>query len=165
MSAIASLRGSIRTKLLLLVTFVALVVGGVATIYGYASGQGVLQSELRKRGRYIASTLAYNARYGVLTEDKPFLNELLAGVVQASDEKQWDIGGAMIRDGKGAILAQRGSSVRDLPSQPATAAVELDSATDKGEEVILFRAPVMAGGEAVASGGDAGRQEQKGGVE
>jgi hypothetical protein len=106
---------SIRTKLLALVVGVSLVVGGVSTLYDVISSQALLRDQLSKRGRYIASNLAYNSKYGVLTEDKPLLNQLLEGAMSAVEGSRSDVAGAMIRDAKGGVLASKGSVVRDLP--------------------------------------------------
>src|SRR5207247_3971558 len=78
-----------------------------------------------------------------------------------------DVTGAMIRDAKGAILAQKGASIRDLPLAPATTGEERDAVADNGVEVILFRAPVTtAAGEIGAqAAGTRAHEELKGGVE
>src|SRR5262245_37901681 len=166
---------SIRTKLLALVMGVSLVVGGVSTLYDVISSQALLGDQLSKRGRYIASNLAYNSKYGVLTEDKPLLNQLLEGAMSAAEGTRSDVAGAMIRDAKGGVLAHKGSVVRDLPSTPASAPVENEAVTDRGDRVLLFRAPVEttasgAGGALAAELGippsaGSSNEEQKGGVE
>ena len=43
----------------------------------------MLRDQLVKRGRYIAANLAYNSKYGVLTEDKPLLTQLLEGALSS----------------------------------------------------------------------------------
>src|SRR5512136_3035576 len=107
---------SIRTKLLVLIAFIALVVGGVSVLYDLRAGGALIRDQLVKRGRYVASNLAFNARYGVLTEDRPLLTQFLEGAVAAGGEgKRSDVVGALIRDAKGAILAQAGKAIRDLP--------------------------------------------------
>ncbi|MFI5182857.1 MAG: methyl-accepting chemotaxis protein, partial [Vicinamibacteria bacterium] len=174
MATAGVVKGSIRTRLLLLVSLVALVVGGVSSLSGLRSGQGVLREELRKRGRYIAANLAYNSKYGVLTEDKPLLNQLLEGAMSSVGGTQSDVVGAMIRDAKGSILAQKGVAIRDLPAAPAATAIEIDAQSDHGDDVFLFRAPVMTAGSSggsmaaelgLASPSGAAAEEQKGGVE
>jgi methyl-accepting chemotaxis protein len=169
---------SIRTKLLLLVTAVAFTVGAVSALDSSVSSGRLLREQMVLRGRYIASNLAYNSKYGVLTEDKPLLTQLLDGALAASGggEKS-DVIGGLIRDAKGTVLAQEGDPIRDLPATPATALEELDAHTAGGEAVIVFRAPVTtapAGGAdlsaefGLAPGGAAGKapaEEQKGGVE
>src|SRR5512134_3403414 len=107
---------SIRTKMLGLLAGIALVVGGVSVVYDLVAGEAVIRDQIVKRGRYVASNLAFNAKYGVLTEDKPLLTQFLEGASAAGGQgEQSDVVGALIRDGKGAVLAQAGKSLRDLP--------------------------------------------------
>ena len=70
---------SIRTKLLVLLALIALAVGGVSVVYDLVAGESVIRDQIVKRGRYVASNLAFNAKYGVLTEDKPLLTQFLEG--------------------------------------------------------------------------------------
>jgi hypothetical protein len=89
---------SIRTKLLLLLAGIALAVGGVSVLYDLFAGEAVIRDQIVKRGRYVASNLAFNAKYGVLTEDKPLLTQFLEGAVAAGGEgERSDVVGAMIR--------------------------------------------------------------------
>src|SRR5688572_26879443 len=91
---------SIRTKLLLLVALVALMVGSVSAIYSSFSTGKLLETQVVARGTAIASNLAFNAQYGVLTEDRPILSGLIEGATAASP----DLVGVIIRDAKGATL-------------------------------------------------------------
>ena len=177
---------SIRTKLLTLVVGVTLLMGGASAIYSYASTNALLREEVVKRGRYIAQNLALNSYFGILTEDKPILIAQMENALSAGAEKKaektpaaagaTDILGAAIRDAKGQILVQTGEVVRtqDLPKNAAKEMEQMDAMTSKGEEVILFRAPVVT--PPTATGGDmaaelglgaatARSEEQKGGVE
>ena len=159
---------SIRTKLLLLVAGVAFLVGTVSAVYSSVSGGRVLREQMVKRGMYIASNLAYNSKYGVLTEDRPLLTQLLEGAIAAQAGQGSDVKGAMIRDAKGVILAQKGLSIRDLPLAPATTMEDRDVVADNGEDVILFRAPVTtaaAGEFGAEAAGTKAPEELKGGVE
>ena len=65
---------SIRAKFLLLVAGVALLVGAVSAGFELFMSGALLREQMVKRGRYIAQNLAYNSKYGVLTEDKPLLD-------------------------------------------------------------------------------------------
>jgi methyl-accepting chemotaxis protein len=168
---------SIRTKLLLLVAAVALIVGAMSGIDAYVNAGRLLREQMVLRGNYIASNLSYNSKYGVLTEDKPLLTQLLEGAMTASGAGSSDVVAALIRDARGTVLAQRGEAIRELPPAPAAAVEERDAYTAGGEAVILFRAPVTtasSGGDMSAEfglAGDAGGaarpalEEQKGGVE
>ena len=159
---------SIRTKLLLLVAGVAFLVGTVSAVYSSVSSGSVLREQMVKRGMYIAGNLAYNSKYGVLTEDRPLLTQLLEGAIAAQAGQGSDVKGAMIRDAKGVILAQKGVSIRDLPLAPATTMEDRDVVADNGEDVILFRAPVTtaaAGEFGAEAAGTKAPEELKGGVE
>jgi methyl-accepting chemotaxis protein len=184
---------SMRSKFLMLVAGVALAVGAASATFQLYNSNQLLRDEMVKRGRYIAQNLAYNAKYGVLTEDKPLLTQLLQGALSASGDPSaagggragaapaTDVVGALVRDAKGAVLAnqfaQANDSLRNLPPLPAARIEEMDTVTDRGEEVILFRAPVTtaaAGGNdmaaelglaAPAAAPRAAAEEIKGGVE
>jgi methyl-accepting chemotaxis protein len=160
---------SIRTKLLLLVAGVALLVGTVSAGYASLSSGQVLREQMVKRGAYIAGNLAFNSKYGVLTEDRPLLSQLLEGAFAAQTGQASDVVGAMIRDARGGILAQKGVAIRELPLAPATQVEERDAVADNGENVILFRAPVTTSSAGAEAGGEASAakpaDELKGGVE
>ncbi|HVR71020.1 MAG TPA: methyl-accepting chemotaxis protein [Vicinamibacteria bacterium] len=159
--------------MLALVAGVALIVGVVSAVYSYVSSGRMLRQQMVKRGDYIADNLAYNAKYGVLTEDKTLLTQLLEGTLQAGASEGSDVVGAMIRDAKGAVLAQHGTRVRDLPSRPPVRSEWRDAVAENGEEILLFRAPVTTteGGADVAAEAGLGSSaaptddERKGGVE
>src|SRR5688500_13060802 len=110
---------SVRVKLLLLVAGVALLVGLISASFQLMMNRQLLREQMVKRGRYIAQNLAYNSKYGVLTEDKTILNQLLAGALSSGTggaSETADVVGAMIRDARGATLAHRGIAFRDLPA-------------------------------------------------
>ncbi|MBW1688987.1 MAG: hypothetical protein JRS35_28510, partial [Deltaproteobacteria bacterium] len=131
---------SIRTKLLALVAVVSLVVAVCSTIFHSVSSGSLLEQQMRKRGRYIAGNLAYNAKYGVLTEDRPLLTQLLEGALSAGEAEESDLAGAVIRDARGSILAQQGVAF-EAPSAEA-GSDEVEAVTVEGESVIVFRAAV-----------------------
>ena len=138
---------SVRVKLLMLVYGVALLVGLLSAGFQLLMNRQLLREQMVKRGRYIAQNLAYNAKYGVLTEDKTLLNQLLTGALSSGVEggQTADVVGAMIRDSRGAILARRGVGIRDLPPAPSAGLAEMDTFTDAGDPIIVFRAPVTGG--------------------
>jgi hypothetical protein len=107
---------SIRTKVLLLLSLTAVVITGVSMIYDLVAGGSAIRDQIAKRGRYVASNLAFNAKYGVLTEDTPLLLQFLKGATSPGGaEGDSDVVGAIIRDAKGATLAQTGKGLRGLP--------------------------------------------------
>jgi methyl-accepting chemotaxis protein len=155
---------SVRTKLLGLVAGVAMLVGAVSAVFSSLSSERLLRSELIKRGRFITDNLAKNGVYVITTEDKESLNRLAEAAMTAGLESgeadlkkgkamtRSDVVAVIIRDAKGAILAQKwdpeaGSAIVGQTNTLAAALeVHEDAVTDKGEEVIFFRAPVTMGG-------------------
>ena len=138
---------SIRTKALLLVAGVAIMVSVVSVVYFIVAGGAAITEQLEKRGRYIASNLALNAKLGVLSQDRPLLVRLLEDATGAAGgEEGSDVVGLMIRDASGGILVQAGKEIRNLPAEPATELQGgLEAVTTDGEAVLLFRAPVTMG--------------------
>ena len=163
---------SIRTKMLGLLAGIALAVAVTSVVYDLFAGEAVIHDQIVKRGRYVASNLAFNAKYGVLTEDKPLLTQFLEGAVNAGGTGEAsDVVGAMIRDAKGETLAQIGKAIRDLPKDPAAKLEERDATTSEGDTVLLFRAPVTTSGsggglgEELAAATPGAAEAVKGGVE
>ena len=161
---------SVRAKLLGLLVGVAVLVGVTAIYWDLRTSGTILREQVAKRGRYIATNLAFNAKYGVLTEDTPLLLQFLKGATSAGGaEAGSDVVGAIIRDAKGATLAQTGKGLRGLPDTLPTVVEEREARTSDGEPVFLYRAPVTAAsGEdesAAAAGGPAQAEAVKGGVE
>ncbi len=112
-----------------------------------------------KRGRYIASNLAYNSKYGVLTEDKPLLTQFLEGAVSAGGGVTGgsDVVGAT--DPRRQGLDSRpdgGRRSRTSPRLPRPSSRSGTRVTVDGERVLLFRAPVTSTS-TVGAGGDGGR--------
>jgi methyl-accepting chemotaxis protein len=136
---------SIRAKILSLLTLTAFVITGVSLAYDLVAGGRAIREQIVKRGRYVASNLAFNAKYGVLTEDKALLAQFLEGAVAAGgDAERSDVVGAMIRDARGAVLAQTGKAIRDLPGALPSDLEEREAVTTEAERVLLFRAPVTS---------------------
>ena len=137
---------SIRTKLLGLVAGVALARGLRSSgLYSYWSSKRLLETRSSSAAATSRPTWPTTASYGVLTEDK-----------HASSPSSWracpggggaarsrDVVGALIRDAKGAVLAQVGvGSARAAARAPQSVAQRARRVTDRGEQIYLFRAPV-----------------------
>jgi methyl-accepting chemotaxis protein len=155
-------RLSIRTKLGVLLTGLALLVGGISAVYSSVRSGRLLREQIVRRGRFIADHLAKRGLYPVMTEDKQELTSLAtsameAGVAHSGDddeaarrrESRSDVIGVVIRDARGGVLVQRwaagvGTRVRGQADAPVTAFEEKDAVTDAGVQVMLFRAPVEA---------------------
>jgi methyl-accepting chemotaxis protein len=150
---------SIQTKLLLMMGGVALLVGVGTTWYSARSSRDLLREQVLRRGRYIVGNLAYNSGYGVLTEDKAYLGQLLDGAQSAGADRLdasgggSDVVGVAIRDARGSVLSQKGAALKDTPSALPQALDVSDSVTESGEAVILFRAPVKTAAASSAGGG------------
>ncbi len=163
---------SIRAKVLSLLTLTAVVITGVSLVYDLVAGGRAIREQIVKRGRYVASNLAFNAKYGVLTEDKALLAQFLEGAVGAGGEaERSDVVGAMIRDARGAVLAQTGKALRDLPGALPSDLEEREAVTTDGESVLLFRAPVTSSsggsslGEELGAAPSEAAEAVRGGVE
>src|SRR5579862_581746 len=162
---------SLRTKLLGVVAAVALLVGTLSAMFSYMANGSLLHDQMVRRGHYIASNLAFNSQYGVLTEDRPLLTQTLEGAMTAGGTEGSDVVGAAIKDAQGNVLAQKGATVKDTGK--VTAEIQSkDAVTEAGEPVLLFVAPVTgsssSGGMAAELGGAGtakGQEEQKGSVQ
>jgi len=108
-----SLKFGLRLK------FIALILGGIfvfSVIYGwYYLGQTkrILVEELQRRGIALTKNLSYNAKFGVLAEDRALLEQLIDGFYE-------DVGVAyvVIVNKEGHILSQRFKEAyleRELP--------------------------------------------------
>ena len=73
---------SLRLKATLFISTMLLLVGIVLSWYFLSRGEDILRGELEKRGLSLARNLAFNSRYGLLTEDPVILRRLIDGVLQ-----------------------------------------------------------------------------------
>jgi signal transduction histidine kinase len=99
----------IQGKFLLLVTAVIAAAVLAFSWFFIHRERAVIEEELFKRARSLASNLAYNSKLGVLTLDTRGLSELALGIARAED----DIVYAMVVDGDGTILGHSLSSKVD----------------------------------------------------
>jgi methyl-accepting chemotaxis protein len=139
---------SIRTKLLLLVAGVALFMGTISAGFFAWKTKNLLDQQVNKQGLYIASNLANNSEYGVLTEDQSLLGQLVEGTMRAST----DVVAVVIRDAKGKAIHSMIRDAKGVPAvsvgpvikeQPATKDAALfEAQTVDGEPVTVFRAAV-----------------------
>ena len=136
---------SIRSKLLALLAVVALAVTIIAVLNDLRSGETQIGREIAKRGRYVASSLALGAQYGVLVEDRALLQKSLEAGVAAAGGAQGgsEIVGAMIRDANGNTLAEIGPKIRDLPEKPPTRVEERKANTADGQ-LAIWGVPIDA---------------------
>ena len=141
-------RLSIRTKLGVLLTGLALLVGGISAVYSSVRSGRLLRDQIVRRGRFIADHLAKRGLYPVMTEDKQELTSLATSAMEAGvahgegddarrSESRSDVIGVIIRDARGGVLVQRwapgvGTRVRGQADAPVTAFEERDAVTDAG---------------------------------
>jgi methyl-accepting chemotaxis protein len=144
---------SMRTRLLLLVMSVALLVAVLSAAYSTVSGGRLLREQLVKRGTYIAGNLAHNARTAVLIDDRAQLLALIDGVRTVSGGSESDVAAVVIRDTQGEALAESGKRLGRLtvPAQAPPGVQVRDALTADGEEVLLFHSPILVTGAAEAA--------------
>jgi hypothetical protein len=135
----------------------ALIGASALSRVSYKSHGTLIEDQLRRRGAYIASNLAMNSNYGVLTEDGPLLRQLIDAVLHssASGETNADVVGVAIRNAKGVALAQNGVTSKSQPPTPSPGISAERTTTADGDDVFLFHAPVHPS----ASSGPAGSVE------
>jgi len=121
---------------------VSLLVVAVAATFQFLRSRALVHEQLTRRGRYIAANLAYNSRYGVLTEDRPLLAQMLEGA--AGDYAGPDVAGGSVRDATGAVLAEVGAAVSERPKDRPERPDERTAVTTDSREVLLFRCPITA---------------------
>jgi hypothetical protein len=124
----------------------AVAVSGVLlTLYAGAMVRTLSREEPERLGRFAASVLALNARYGVLTADRPLLRQLLEDTIASSGQ---DVVGVVIRNPKQEVLAQVWSTGESPPALPSAtdAPREQRVFTGRGEGLVFFSAPVMVVG-------------------
>jgi hypothetical protein len=143
-----------RRRALVGLVGVCLVVVVVAATFQSVQSRALVHEQITRRGRYIAVNLAYNSRYGVLTEDRPLLAQMLEGA--AGGYAGADVAGGSIRDATGAVLAEVGAAVSERPTSPPDRPDERMAVTTDGREVLLFRCPLPATVRPPESAADAG---------
>ncbi|MDH5526602.1 MAG: HAMP domain-containing histidine kinase [Nitrospirota bacterium] len=145
MKLAVSIHRSIATKAL---AILVLIVVAVSLASGYNSLKGarqLLTGELTERGLVLARNLAFNAGYGVYTEDIITLNQLLDGVME-----EQDVLFAMVSDPSGRVLVQRfrrgneSDMVRAREHLPEGRVEVVDTRTGTGgTPFLLLSAPVL----------------------
>ena len=95
-----SARSQLGTKSILAVVFLLSAISITLTVFFVTGQKNFLSEELSKRGLSLASNMAYNSQFAVLSNDITFLQTLISGVKKESDIKD-----AFITDIDGIILA------------------------------------------------------------
>jgi methyl-accepting chemotaxis protein len=100
-------RSSLATKFILRFGIIMFIIGIVQAALLINSYNKQVEQQLAKRGHAMAINLAYNAKFGVTSEDAIILNDLITGVI--ADE---DVGFVIFRNMSGKVIAQK--FVRDI---------------------------------------------------
>ena len=75
----------LKFKIIITVIIFVILTFSVMEIFFYSQQKRILTEELKARGISLARNLAYNCKYGLITEDKIILNQLTYGVIKESD--------------------------------------------------------------------------------
>ena len=73
---------SLQVKAITFISLLILAVGASLSWYFLRQTEEVFTDELQKRALSLARNLAYNSKYGILTEDREILAELIWGILQ-----------------------------------------------------------------------------------
>ncbi len=143
------IRTSIKLKLsIFLSIIIILVCVALSLSFFHRTKENMMDSFIRN-GVVLAKNLAHNSRYGIITEDKTILDELINGVLQAEE-----IVHVTITDQFGKIIAQKSrmipvlsiknkSAFRIIEEAESNGIVSIESAvTENGEMLYLISSPV-----------------------
>ena len=108
---------SLKFRAMAFITLVILVVGGALSWYFLRESEEVLAEELKHRTLALTTNLAYNSRYGIITEDEIILQRLIDGLIRDDDVIY-----VAVLDVEGVLLADRFKS--DLPGATPESAGE-----------------------------------------
>ena len=115
-SVAPNVRISLKLKAMVFISLMILAVGAVLGWYFLSQSKEVVKEELRKRALALTKNLAYNSRYGLLTEDSVILQQLMDAILREDNVIY-----VVIADQDGEILAEFFKD--DLPrATPASAA-------------------------------------------
>lgn len=96
-----TLRTSLKVKAVACISLMILAVGASLSWYFLRQTKGMLTEELQKKALSVAQNLAYDSKYGILTEDEVILRQLIQGSLQEDSVLL-----VLIADAEGRILAQ-----------------------------------------------------------
>jgi hypothetical protein len=128
-------------------SLLAFVIGGALVGGAVLYLDEQVRGQIEKRGRYIATNLAYNSKYSVLTEDHTLAQQLARGSLVDPE-----IAAVTIRtvDGKPlGVAVRRGGRTPDVEALPQLAGPYDRRTVNDPQlgELTLFRAPVITSGE------------------
>ena len=137
---------SLKNKIIIYGAVAILLVG---IILGYSStvrSKNILLKELIQRGLTLTRNLAYNSKYGIVTEDDIILKDVIDGI-----SKENDLAFAMIVNNKDKILVKNYLSMKvddkitkQIPKYKDSDNKKYKMLTYNGEKFVVFSAPVKA---------------------
>jgi PAS domain S-box-containing protein len=117
----------IRLKSIIAITILVIGVAAILGLFFINHEKKIIHSNLERIGVVLASNLAYNAEYGVLTSSPSLLSNLLEGVT-----KQPQVSYCIIQDLTGKVLVSKGLN-KDL----LTSLSKLNAAANKANEPLI----------------------------
>ncbi|MGC8578853.1 MAG: methyl-accepting chemotaxis protein [bacterium] len=97
-----NIRHSIRLKFIVYILWGIVALSVIYSVYYVILTHSISMDEFKKRGNIIAEDFAYNIRFGVITEDKILLNELIDNIFKSKD-----IAYVVVTDSKDNVLVSR----------------------------------------------------------
>jgi signal transduction histidine kinase len=172
-NALRKLIGSrLGIKSILAVILLLSMISITLTTFFVSRQKSSLMDELRKRGLSLASNLAFNSQYAVLSRDNRTMQNLLAGVIKESDIQRAlivDLAGSVLADCDTLGLGHSYEPLSDLDTlQPqqwfptknqeiwrTITLIEIERKSAGSDEMLLFSPPENAGRveKAASSGG------------
>ena len=143
------IRTSIKLKLSIFFSIIIILVCAALSLSFFHRTKENMMDSFIRNGVVLAKNLAHNSRYGIITEDKTILDELINGVFQAEE-----IVHVTITDPFGKIIAQKSrmipvlsienkSAFRIIEEVDSNGIVSIESAvTENGEMLYLISSPV-----------------------
>ncbi len=137
---------SLSFKLSLFFSLFFTVSSGFLILISYSAGRDMLTKESTSRFNSIAENLAFNAEYGVLTQNAQTLDKILDGVMEEKD-----VNSAEVADKTGRILSQKGKSKQ--PNYTVEHKVMTRKVTQGAEDADFLLGGLGGGADAGAGGG------------
>ena len=106
------MKSSLCVKIIIGIVFLVAFVALVFSFFFITNQRKIIYSSLKSRGLILATNLAYNSEYGVITENIGSLNNLIQGVLVQPDVRY-----ALIEDERGQVLAGKGWKEKYVVSQ------------------------------------------------
>lgn len=138
-----AMRMGLPFKFILVISFIVLATSATLTFYFIHTQEHQLQEALKNRCRFLAQNLATNSEFGVLTDDRQFLNSLMSSM---SSER--DLMYALIFNTRGRALAWTTTGLfwkndfqgKLIAPRPVTNLITADN----GKQIFEVTVPIVA---------------------